>query len=127
MAHPRDHDVVLDGLLKKALASGSRDNMTAVLIQIGQYTSFRERDSDRGRTCRIGPSFWSAEESLFTSAWKKNLHFMGIKDCPQLRKASWLRDLKNDREEESSAVLSDSVSERATGKARQHQVEQAIK
>jgi len=100
--HQNDADIVLDGLLQKALNSGSKDNMTSVLIELRHGAEFYKRDSTRMRTLRPGPFYDYMRDNQFSEAYVKNVHSMGLLDCPALREAAYLRDIKN-AEKESKA------------------------
>jgi len=93
--HPNNADVVIDGLLQKALRSGSKDNMTTVLVELRQGADFRRRDIGRVRTLRPGPLLTSMKSSQFSEAYMKNVKALGLWDCPELREAAYLRDVKN--------------------------------
>jgi len=92
--HPKDADVVIDGLLRRAIKSGSKDNMTTVLVEFRQGAEFRKRDKHRARTVRPGPLMEYRRSGHFLEAYMKNIREMGLWDCPPLRKAAFLRDLK---------------------------------
>jgi len=126
--HPNDADVVLNGLLQKALKSGSKDNMTAVLVEFRDGTEFRERDSSRVRTLRPGPLMDYIRSSQFFDAYIKNVKSMGLSDCHALREAGFLRDLKIAEEESKGSELADDVvAKRNKYKELKEQVENAIK
>jgi len=97
--HPKNADMIIDGLLQRALRSGSKDNMTTVLVEFRQGGEFRERDSSRVRTFRPGPLLASMKSSQFFEAYLKNVVALGLWDCPELREAAYLRDVKIAEEE----------------------------
>jgi len=104
--HPNDADIILDGLLQKALNSGSKDNMTTVLVELRQGAEFYKRDSSRVRTLRPGPLYDYVRNNQFFEAYIKNVKSMGLMDCPALREAAYVRDIKN-AEKESKAKKED--------------------
>merc|ERR1719204_1835750 len=79
--YPKDADVVINGLLQKALRSGSKDNMTSVLVEFRDGNEFRIRDSSRVRTLRPGPLMEGVTSSQFFEAYIKNVQSMGFPDC----------------------------------------------
>jgi len=90
--HPENADVVLDGLMQRALSSGSKDNMSTILVEFRAGESFYKRDRGRLRTCRPGPLVNNLTKNRFFEAYKKNIEAMGLKDCKELRLAAYIRD-----------------------------------
>jgi len=126
--NPDDADVVIDGLLQKALQSGSKDNMTAVLVEFRDGTKFGERDITRVHTLRPGPLMEYNRSSNFFDAYIKNVKSMGLWDCPHLRKAGFLRDLKIAEEDSKvNESATDAVAKRNKYDDMKQQVEKAIK
>merc|ERR1719233_231547 len=107
--HPKDADVGIDGLLQRAMRSGSKDNMTTVLVEFRQGAEFRKRDKHRTRTLRPGPLIEYLKSSHFFEAYMKNIRELGVWDCPALRKAAFLRDLKIAEDELKADSLTDDV------------------
>jgi len=97
--NPHDPDVVLNGLLQKALKSGSRDNMTAVLVELREGASFQERERYRLRTVKPGPLIEQSENENFRKAYMKNLKMMGLLNCREVWEAASERDLRKIQEE----------------------------
>jgi len=97
--HPDNADVVLDGLMQRALSSGSKDNMSTILVEFRAGESFYKRDRGRLRTCRPGPLVNNLTKNRFFEAYKKNIEAMGLKDCKELRLAAYIRDEKRAGEE----------------------------
>jgi len=90
--YPDDADVVLNGLMQRALTSGSKDNMSTILVEFRAGDYFYKRDRTRMRTCRPGPLVWNLNKSRFFEAYMKNIEAMGLKDCKELRRAAYHRD-----------------------------------
>jgi len=90
--YPDDADVVLNGLMQRALTSGSKDNMSTILVEFRAGEYFYNRDRSRVRTCRPGPLVWNLNKSRFFEAYMKNIESMGLKDCKELRLAAYYRD-----------------------------------
>jgi len=126
--HKNDADIILDGLLQKALNSGSKDNMTSVIVELRHGAEFYKRDSTRMRTLRPGPLYDYVRDNQFSEAYIKNVHSMGLMDCPALREAAYLRDIKN-AEKESKAIKDDAdeVAKRTKYEKKKEAIEEAIK
>jgi len=127
-SNPHDPDVVLNGLLQKALKSGSRDNMTAVLVELREGASFQKRDRSRVRTVRPGPLMEHSENATFLKAYMKNLKSMGLSDCLEVRGAAVVRDLKKIQDElQDDELAKYMVSRKNHYKSRKELVEKAVK
>jgi len=98
-AHPDNADIVLDGLMQRALESGSKDNMSTILVEFREGHFFKKRDRGRMRTCRPGPLATNLNKSRFFEAYMKNIEAMGLKDCAELRRAAYVRDKRRAEEE----------------------------
>jgi len=122
--YPNDADVVLDGLLQKALYSGSKDNMTSVLVEFRQGAEFREREIPRLHTFRPGPLHESMKNNQFFEAYMKNVKSVGLWDCPALREAAYSRDLKVVEEE--SKACKDVAAKRHFFVMRKEHIEEGI-
>jgi len=126
--HPNDADVILNGLLQKALSSGSKDNMTTVLVEFRQGAEFCKRDSSRLRTVRPGPLQEYMKSSQFLEAYIKNVQSMGLLDSPALREAAYLRDLKiAEKEFKVNKEEDDADAKRDKYEKRKEEIEGAIK
>lgn len=101
--YPNDADRVLDGLMQRALESGSKDNMSTILVEFREGHTFYEHYRDRMRTCRPGPLAANLNKNRFFDAYIKNIEAMGLKDCKELRRAAYLRDRRRVQEEYSGA------------------------
>eukprot|EP00495_Collosphaeridae_sp_1-RS-2012_P007066 TRINITY_DN6764_c0_g1_i1.p1 TRINITY_DN6764_c0_g1~~TRINITY_DN6764_c0_g1_i1.p1 ORF type:complete len:194 (-),score=21.32 TRINITY_DN6764_c0_g1_i1:101-682(-) len=113
--YPKSADLVIDGLLQRALRSGSKDNMTTVLVELRKGAEFRERDSCRLRTFRPGPLLVSMKSSQFFESYMTNAVALGLWDCPELREAAYLRDVKIAEEESKvNDMAIDAVAKRIT-------------
>jgi len=97
--HPNDADVVLDGLMQRALSSGSKDNMSTILVEFRAGDYFYKRDRGRMRTCRPGPLVGNLNKNRFFESYMKNIEAMGLKDCAELRRAAYHRDRRRAEEE----------------------------
>jgi len=97
--HPKDADIVLDGLMQTAKHSGSKDNMSTILVEFREGGPFYESYRDRMRTCRPGPLAFNLNKNRFFDAYIKNIEAMGLKDCKELRRAAYLRDRRNAQDE----------------------------
>lgn len=126
--HPNDADIILDGLLQKALNSGSKDNMTTVLVELRQGAEFCKRDSTRVRTLRPGPLYDYVKNNQFFEAYIKNVNSMGLTDCPALREAAYVRDIKNaEKESKAKKEDADEAGKRDRYEKRKETIEGAIK
>lgn len=91
--NPKNPDIVLDDLLQAALDSGSKDNMTACLVELRDGSEYRKRYANRLRTFRPGPLFESLGNNQFVKAYLKNAKSLGIPDSIELREVAYKRDL----------------------------------
>ncbi len=82
-------------LLDEVLEGGSRDNMSAVLVQFGCFPDGASYGGHgRQRTFLPGPLYLTRNDRKYVAAYLDNAKDFGHRDSPQLRRAAYREDLK---------------------------------
>jgi len=88
----RDPVYALGFLLDEVLEGGSRDNMSAVLVQFGDGAEYGL--NGREKTFLPGPLYLARNDRKYVAAYLSNAKDFGHRDSPQLRRAAYREDLK---------------------------------
>lgn len=88
----QDPVYALGFLFDEVLEGGSRDNMSAILVQFADGTSYGV--DGRQRTFLPGPLYLTRNDKKYVAAYLSNAKDFGHRDSPQLRRAAYREDLK---------------------------------
>jgi len=88
----QDPVYALGFLFDEVLEGGSRDNMSAILVQFADGTSYGV--DGRQKTFLPGPLYLTRNDKKYVAAYLSNAKDFGHRDSPQLRRAAYREDLK---------------------------------